>query len=135
MADLGRLLKTLGIFLAVVAAIAGFGVVLAVPLWYFSTNFKKGYTIFVLALVGFVLLFLLARRLTLAGRAAGGFYLFVEKSLLPILKKAALVLITLAVVYGIVFFVSRGWLIVAVITILAWLLLLGFLKYGRKGKT
>jgi hypothetical protein len=135
MTDLGRLLKTLGIFMAVVAAIAGFGVVLAVPLWYFSTHFKKGYTIFVLALVGFVLLFFLVRRLALAGRAAGGFYLFVGKSLLPILKKAALVLITLAVVYGIVLLFSRGWLIVAVITILAWLLLLGFLKYGRKGKT
>jgi len=104
---LGRSFQKVGIFLGLVASIALIGLILAVPLWYFSSKFAAGYTVFVYA----------------------------NKTMLPILKKAAVVVASLGVIYGIVFLISRGLAVPAILAAVVWLLLLGFLKYGKRGKT
>ena len=121
-----------------VAAIAGLGIALALPLWYFSNNYRSAYSVFVLVLLAAMLIFLLIRRLIRLSRLAGGLGRYAKTAVLPILVKIAIILATGAVAYGILLLVSRGRPVVSILAALAalvWLLFLGFLKYGRRGKT
>ncbi len=133
--EFGGLVKRLGFFLGVVAAAGALGIALALPLWYFSNNYRTGYSVFVLILLAATLVFLLIRRLVRSSRLAGGLHRYVKHAVLPILVKTAAVLATGAVVYGILLLLSRGRPVVSILAALVWLLLLGFLKYGRRGKT
>ncbi len=133
--DFGGLVKKLGFSLGVVAAIAGLGIALALPLWYFSNNYRSAYSIFVLVLLAAMLIFLLIRRLIRLSRLAGGLGRYAKTAVLPILVKIAVILATGAVAYGILLLVSRGRPVVSILAALVWLLFLGFLKYGRRGKT
>lgn len=132
---LGRSLQKVGIVLALVTSIALIGLILALPLWYFSSKFAAGYTVFVLSLVGAVVLGLLISRIVGLSRNPGALRLYANKKILPILKKAAVVVASLGVIYGIVFLVSRGQAVLAILAAVVWILLLGFLKYGKRGKT
>jgi hypothetical protein len=68
-------------------------------------------------------------------RNPGALRLYANKTILPILKKAAVVVASLGVIYGIVFLVSRGQAVLAILAAVVWILLLGFLQYGKRGKT
>jgi hypothetical protein len=124
-----------GIFLGLVASIALIGLILAVPLWYFSSKFADGYTFFVLSLVAAGILALATSRIVGLSKNPGALRLYGNKTILPILKKAAVVVATLGVIYGIVFLISRGQALLAILAAVVWLLLLGFFKYGKRGKT
>lgn len=128
-------LKRAGFFIILLAGIGLLGAVLAIPFWYFSSRYKKGYTVFVLVLVGAVLLFLLIRRVVHMSTAAGGFRPYVRNTILPILKKTALLLCSLAALYGVALLFSQGRYIISILAAAGWLLLLGFMKYGRRNKT
>jgi hypothetical protein len=132
---LGRSLQKVGVVLALVTSIALIGLILALPLWYFSSRFAAGYTVFVLSLVGAVVLALLISRIVGLSRNPGALRLYANKTILPILKKAAVVVASLGVIYGIVFLISRGQAVPAILAAVIWILLLGFLKYGKRGKT
>jgi ethanolamine transporter EutH len=132
---LGRSFQNVGIFLGLAASIALIGLILAVPLWYFSSKFATGYTVFVLSLVAAGLLALLVSRIIGLSKNPGALRIYANKTILPILKKVAVVVASLGVIYGIVFLASRGQAVLAILAAVVWLLLLGFLKYGKRGKT
>ena len=132
---LGRSLQKVGIVFGLVTSIALIGLILALPLWYFSSKFAAGYTVFVLSLVAAVLLALLISRIVGLSKNPGALRLYANKTILPILKKAAVVVASLGVIYGIVFLISRGQAVPAILAAVVWILLLGFLKYGKRGKT
>jgi len=132
---LGRSFQKTGIFLGLVAGIALIALILAVPLWYFSSKFAAGYTVFVLSLVAAGLLALLISRIVGLSKNPGALRLYANKTILPIFKKVAVVVVSLGVIYGIVFLISRGQAVPAILAAVVWLLLLGFLKYGKRGKT
>ena len=132
--DLGRSIRRIGGFLALVVVIAAIALIVAVPLWYFSSNFAAGYTIFVFTLLAAGILALLIGRFVRLSREPGELRLYFSGRILPILKTAAVVVASVAVIYGIALLISREHLLPAVLSGVAWLLLLGFLKYGRRSK-
>ena len=131
---LGRSIRKIGGFLALVVLIAAIALIVAIPLWYFSSNFADGYTVFVIALLAAGILALMIGRFVRLSREPGALRLYFNGRILPILKTTAVVVASIAVIYGIAVLISREHLLPAVLAGAAWLLLLGFLKYGRRGK-
>ena len=132
---LGRSLQKGGAFLGLLVLIAAAALVVAIPLWYFSSNFASGYTIFVIVLVAAAVLSALIGRLIRLSRETGALRMYLNRTMLPILKTAAVVVLSIAVIYGIAFLISRGLTVVAILCAVVWVLLLGFLKYARQGKS
>jgi hypothetical protein len=132
---LGGSLRKIGAFVILVGLIAVISLVVAVPLWYFSSNFALGYSIFVIGLLAAGLLFTLVSRLVRLGREPDALRKYVNRRILPILKTAAVILATVGAIYGIALLVSRGHTAVAIVTSVFWVLLLGLLKYARRGKS
>jgi ethanolamine transporter EutH len=78
------------------------------PLWYFSSRFGHGYTLFVLAALAALILFLIARRLQGQSRRYGGFGALARRRILPALRVAGIVVGVLAGLYGIVLLIARA---------------------------
>jgi hypothetical protein len=131
---LGRSFRKIGSFLALLCAISVVSLIVAIPLWYFSSNHAEGYTLFVVALLAAALLYVLISRLVRLGREPEALRAYFIRKFLPILKTAAVIVASVAVVYGIALLVSRGRTVLGIITAILWILLLGFLKYARQGK-
>jgi hypothetical protein len=131
---LGRSFRKIGSFLVLLGAISIVSGIVAIPLWYFSSNHAAGYTIFVVALLAAALLYVLISRLVRLGREPQALQSYFVRKFLPILKTVTVVVASVAVVYGIALLVSRGYTVPAIITAILWILLLGFLKYARQGK-
>lgn len=132
---LGRSLQKIGSFFGLIGLILVIALVVAIPLWYFSSNFSRGYTIFVISLIVAALLSALISRLVRMSRDPGALRLYLNRTILPILKTVAVIVASIAVIYGAAFLISRGQTIVAILVAIFWLLLLGFLKYGRRKKS
>jgi hypothetical protein len=60
--------------------------------------------------------------------------LYLNRRILPILKTVAAVVASVAVIYAITLLVSRGYTVVSIAAAVLWILLLGFLRYARRGK-
>ena len=131
---LGRSFRKLGAFIGLLGAIAAVSLIIAIPLWYFSDNFSRGYTIFVIALLAAALLYALISRFVRLRREPEAIRLYLKQKILPILKTAAIVVLTVAVIYASALLVSRGYTILAILAAGCWILLLGFLKYARRDK-
>jgi hypothetical protein len=131
---LGRSFRKFGAFIALLGAIAAISLIIAIPLWYFSDNFARGYTIFVIALLAAALLYALISRFLRLRREPEAIRLYLKQKFLPILKTAAIVVLSAAVIYASALLVSRGYTILAILTAGCWILLLGFLKYARRDK-
>jgi ethanolamine transporter EutH len=131
---LGRSFRKIGAFVLLLGVIAIVSVIVAIPLWYFSSNFAAGYTIFVIILLSAALLYALISRLVRLGSVPGALRLYLNRRILPILKTVAAVVASVAVIYAITLLVSRGYTVVSIATAVLWILLLGFLRYARRGK-
>lgn len=131
---LGRSARKIGSFLVLLGVISIVSAIVAIPLWYFSSNHAAGYTIFVVALLAAALLYVLISRLARLGGEPETLRLYFMRKILPILKTVAVIVASIAVVYGIALLVSRGRTVLAIVTAILWILLLGFLKYARQGK-
>ena len=131
---LGRSARKIGSFLVLLGVISIVSGIVAIPLWYFSSNHAAGYTIFVVALLAAALLYVLISRLARLGGEPEALRLYFMRKILPILKTVAVIVASIAVVYGIALLVSRGHTVLAIVTAILWILLLGFLKYARQGK-
>ena len=127
-------IRKIGGFVALLGVIAAVSVTIAIPLWYFSGNFAKAYTMFVIALLAAVLLYALISRLIRLSREPEGIRLYLKQKILPILKTTAVVIASAAVIYAIALIFSRGFTVLAIVAAVLWILLLGFLKYARRGK-
>jgi len=92
------------VLLALIAALA---LVVAFPLWYFSTRSRQAFTIAIGGLLAAGLAYLLVRGLRRAAKRAGGFRELWRRRILPGLRTAALVLAGLAAAYGIALLVAR----------------------------
>ena len=86
---LGRSLQRIGAFLGLIILIGIIALIVAVPLWYFSSNFTGGYTVFVVALIAAGVLAALIGRLVRLAREPGALRVYLNGTLLPILKKTA----------------------------------------------
>jgi len=131
---LGRSFRKIGSFLVLLVAISIMSGIVAIPLWYFSSNHAAGYTIFVVALLAAALLYVLISRLARLNSEPEALRSYFIRKILPILKTVAVIVASIAVVYGIALLFSRGYTVPAIITAILWILLLGFLKYARQGK-
>ena len=131
---LARSFQKIGAFVVLLAVIALVAVVIAIPLWYFSSNFAGGYTIFVIALLAAALLSALISRFIRLASVPEALRMYLNRKILPILKTAAVVAASVAVIYAIALLISRGHTVLAILTAVMWILLLGFLKYARRGK-
>jgi ethanolamine transporter EutH len=131
---LARSFQKIGAFVVLLAVIALVAVVIAIPLWYFSSNFAGGYTIFVIALLAAALLSALISRFIRLASVPEALRMYLNRKILPILKTAAVVVASVAVIYAIALLISRGHTVLAILTAVMWILLLGFLKYARRGK-
>ncbi len=131
---LGRSFQKIGAFIVLVGVIAIVSVTVAIPLWYFSSNFAAGYTIFVIALLAAALLYALINRFIRLSREPEALRFYLNRKILPILKTGAVVVASVAVIYTIALLISRGHTVLSILTAVLWILLLGFLKYARRGK-
>jgi hypothetical protein len=103
----GLALRPLALALVLLALIAALSLLVAFPLWYFSTRSRQAFTIAVGGLLAAGLVSLLVRALRRAGRRAGGFRELCRRRILPGLRTTALVLAALGAVYGIALLVAR----------------------------
>ena len=103
----GLALRPLALALVLLALIAALSLLVALPLWYFSTRSRQAFTITVGGLLAAGLAYLLARALRGAARRAGGHRELWRRRILPGLRTAALVLAGLAAAYGIALLVAR----------------------------
>ena len=131
---LGHSLRKLGAFVVLLSVIAVVSAIIAIPLWYFSSNFAAGYTIFVIALLSAALLYALIIKFVRLGREPEALRLYLNRRILPILKTAAVVIASASVIYAIALLISRGYTVLSIVTAVLWILLLGFLRYARRGK-
>ena len=131
---LARSFQKIGAFVVLLAVIALVAVVIAIPLWYFSSNFAGGYTIFVIALLAAALLSALISRFIRLASVPEALRMYLNRKILPILKTVAVVVASVAVIYAIALLISRGRTVVSILMAVLWILLLGFLKYARRGK-
>jgi hypothetical protein len=131
---LGHSFRKLGAFVVLLGVIAVVSSIIAVPLWYFSSNFAAGYTISVIALLSAALLYALISKFVRLGREPEALRLYLNRRILPILKTAAVVIASAAVIYAIALLISRGYMVLSIVTAVLWILLLGFLRYARRGK-
>ena len=131
---LGRSFRKIGAFVLLLGVIAIVSVIVAIPLWYFSSNFAAGYTIFVIILLSAALLYGLISKFVRLGSVPGALRLYLNRRILPILKTVAVVVASVAVIYTIALLISRGYTVVSIVTAVLWILLLGFLRYARRGK-
>ena len=131
---LGRSLQKIGAFVVLVGVIAVVSVIVAIPLWYFSSNFAAGYTIFVIALLAAALLYAITSKFVRLGREPEALRLYLNRKILPILKTVAVIVASVAVIYAIALLISRGHMVASILTAVFWILLLGFLKYAGRGK-
>ena len=131
---LGRSFQKIVAFAVLVMGIAVVSLIVAVPLWYFSNSYAFGYTIFVIAVLAAALLYALVSRLVRLRRDPEALRTYLNQKILPILKTAAVVVASVAVIYLIALLISRGRTILSIITAILWILLLGFLRYAKRGK-
>ena len=131
---LGRSFRKIGAFALLIGIIAIVSLIVAIPLWYFSSNFAAGYTIFVISLLAAALLYALISRFVRLSREPEALRLYLNRKILPIFKTVAVVAASMAVIYVIALLVSRGHAVLSILTAVLWILLLGFLKYARRGK-
>jgi hypothetical protein len=103
----GLALRPLALALVLLALIAGLSLLVAFPLWYFSTRSRQAFTIAVGGLLAAGLLWLLVRSLLRAGRRAGGQAELWRRRILPGLRAAALVLGGLGAAYGLALLLAR----------------------------
>ena len=104
---LARALRGLGLALALAAAVALVSLLIVYPLWYFSSRFGRGYTVFVLSALAALILFLIARRLQRQSRRYGGFGALARQRILPAMRVAGIVVGVLAGLYGIALLIAR----------------------------
>jgi hypothetical protein len=131
---LGRSVQKIGAFVALLGGIVIVSLIVAIPLWYFSSNYAVGYTIFVIAALAAAALYALISRLVRLGRDPEALRSYLKRKILPILKTAAIVVASVAVIYTIALLISRGYTAFSILTAVLWILLLGFLKHARRGK-
>ena len=129
---LGLSFAKIGALLALLILIAAIALIVAIPLWYFSSNWAAGYTLFVFSLLAAALLAALIRRVAALRRDPGALLVYLNRSILPILLKTAVVIASMAVLYGIAILLSRGYVLLSIICIVVWVLLLGLFRYGRR---
>jgi hypothetical protein len=127
-------IRKIGGVVALLGVIAAVSATIAIPFWYFSSNFARAYTIFVITLLASALLVALSSRLVRLSREPEGIRLYFKQKILPILKTAAVVTASAAVIYAIALIFSRGYTVLAIVAAVLWILLLGFLKYAWRGK-
>ena len=131
---LGRSFRKIGASVLLLGGIAILSLIIAVPLWYFSSNFAAGYTTFVLVALAAAALYALISKLLRLGREPGALRSYFKRKILPILKTAAVVVTSVAVIYAIALLIGRGYTILSILTAVIWILLLGFFKYAKRGK-
>jgi len=93
--------------LGLLGLIAILAMVVAFPLWYFSTRSRPAFTIAIGGLLIAGLVYLLVRGLRRASRRAGGLRVLWRRRILPGLRTAALVLAGLAAAYLIALLAAR----------------------------
>ncbi len=103
----GLALRPLALALVLLALIAALSLLVALPLWYFSTRSRQAFTIAVGGLLAAGLAWLLLRAFRRAGRRAGGYGELWRRRILPGLRTAALVLAGLGAAYGVALLVAR----------------------------
>jgi len=104
---LARALSGIGLALALACAVILASLLIVYPLWYFSSRYGRGYTVFVLSALAALIIFLIARRLQRQSRRYGGFGALARRRILPALRVAGIVVGVLAGLYGIVLLIAR----------------------------
>ncbi len=129
--DLKNFLLKTGRFLGLGALIGFLGFLAVFPLWFFSTHHRRGYSIFVLSVLAFLLIFLLTRRLIRSYKQHANAVSFLRHIILPAVVKIGRVSLYILSIYGIVLLYVYGLYLAAVSVSLIFLLLLAYFKYGR----
>jgi len=125
-----ELARKTGFFLLLVGGCAALGFAIAWPLWYFATTSRRIFTILVLSLAFAGLAGLAVRSIARrrgAPRTEGGQRRGPQRILLSILKA----LLLIAGLYAIAVLLYRGLWLPAIPVLLAWLVLLGWIGFGR----
>jgi hypothetical protein len=131
---LGRSFQKIGAFVLLIVGIVIVSLIVAVPLWYFSNSHAFGYTVFVVAVLAAAALYALVSRLVRLRGDPEALQAYLNRKILPILKTTAVVVASVAVIYVIALLISRGLTVLSIAAAVLWILLLGFLKYARRGK-
>ncbi len=100
-------LRPLALAAALLGLIAALSLLVAFPLWYFSTRARQAFTIAVGGILAAGLVWLLVRAFRRAARRAGGTGELWRRRILPGLRTAALVLAGLGAAYGIALLIAR----------------------------
>ncbi len=118
------LLKGIAFFTVLVGASAALGFLASWPLWLFSTESRTLYSLFCAAAIGAGLVWLIVRAATRRRpeRRRRGV-------LVTVLAVAAFICVLLAGVYGIVYFIYKGSVIILVPLVIVLLVLLGWLAW------
>lgn len=103
----GLALRPLALALALLALIAALSLLVALPLWYFSTRSRQAFTIAVGGLLAAGLVSLVVRAFRRAGRRAGDYRELWRRRILPGLRTAALVVAGLGAAYGVALLIAR----------------------------
>ncbi len=129
-------LRGLGFFIALLAASAGMGFLVAWPLWKFATSSRTGYSWFALAAVAAAIVLLVVRSALRRGAVPAGPPSRRKRH--PLVRAALGLVWTLALLAGfsvVLLLAARGLYIAAVPALAALLLLAGYLAFGRKKRT
>jgi hypothetical protein len=130
--ELWRLVARLLLAVGLVAGVGLLGLALTLPLWAFSSYLPRAYTWSALGLLGALLLFFLLRGLRRRSRLEGGLGRMLRLHFLPALGRVAIVLGSLAALYGVALLFARGRPAPAASLAAALVLALGYLRLGRR---
>jgi hypothetical protein len=120
-----RVLRRVGLLLLLVVAAGAAGLLVTWPLWLFATRHRQGYTLFIAALLGLLLLLLLAFRLRRSIRECGGFAPLVRLRWLPAAGRMLIGLLLLGLLYLVLVLLAGGRVLPGVLLAAVFLLILG----------
>lgn len=129
-----RTIKQVLLTLGILATIGVLGLVLALPLWAFSSFRPRIYTWFALVLLGAGVVFLLVRRVARRSRQDGGLSAWGRLRLLPALRRTGIVLAFIAAAYSAAVFLARGLIVLGVLLAGAVVILGGYLRFANRRK-
>jgi hypothetical protein len=114
------------LFLVLLAALAS--IIIVLPLWYSAIHARRAYTITVFCLLAALIVLGIVAKTRSLVKESGSLF---RQHLIRFLRKLMLLLLSLAFLYGILWFFARGRYYFAFPLLITYLLLMGFIKYGK----
>lgn len=106
--------------------------ILVFPLWFLASSHRIFYNCLIISILSLLLLFLFFRSLLRSRSQYGSWLILVKKKYLPMVVRMLAALISLLIIYLVVFLFTRGWWPAGILLTALFLFAFGYYKFVRR---